>query len=162
MRLLVALATTRNSEEMGSQAVEEARRRGVGLTLLLVTERHELERVHQLRSHPALQGTRALEDVLREIELEHRRMMEEQALRIEALALEAGLDVEKRLAMGDYEAEVAAETRRNAYAAVLWLRQNRGFIARFFLGDDAVEVACAEPDPGGVYSPGAFPGGETG
>jgi hypothetical protein len=77
-------------------------------------------------------------------------------VQIETQAREAGIDLEKRLSMGDYEVEVAAEVARNPYAAVLWLQQNRGFIARFFLGDDAAEVACTEADPGGGFPPGAF------
>jgi len=156
VRLLVALATTRTSDGLAARALEEARRRSLPLTLLLVTERQELERVYQLRHHPALQGTRTLDDVLREIELEHRRMMEEQALQIETLAREVGIDVEKRVAMGDYEAEIAAEVARNSYAAVLWLQQNRGFIARFFLGDDELEAVCSEAAPGGGFPPGTF------
>lgn len=156
MRLLVALATTRSSDALAPRALEEARLRGLPLTLLLVTERQELDRVYQLRNHPALQGTRTLEDVLREIELEHRRMMEEQAVAIEDQARALGIDVEKRLAMGDYEAEIAAEVGRHRYRAVLWMRHNRGFIARFFLGDDAVELACTEAGADGGFPAGAF------
>ncbi|MBN1335487.1 MAG: universal stress protein [Deltaproteobacteria bacterium] len=159
MQILVALATTRSSEEIGARAVEEARASGLGLTLLLVTERDELSQVYQLRCHPAFQGTRTLEDVLREIELEHRRMLEGQALAIEASARDLGVEVETRLAVGDYPTQMALETRRRSYAAVYWLRHNRGFIARFFLGDDADEVVRTTPGPDGHYPPDAFQAG---
>jgi len=156
VRILVALATTRSSEEIGPKAVEEAGRAGLPLTLLLVTEREELAEVYQLRSHPAFQGTRQLDDVLREIELEHRRMLEEEAVTIETRAREAGVEVETRLAVGDYAGQVALEVARRPYAAVYWLRHVRGFIARFFLGDDAGEVVRTAPGPGGAFPSGAF------
>jgi hypothetical protein len=159
VRILIALATTRSSEEIGAVAVDEARRTGLGLTLLLVTEREELGQVYQLRSHPAFQGTRTLDDVLREIELEHRRMLEEQALALEVLARAASVDLETHLAAGDYAAQVAAEVGRRPYAAVYWLCHNRSFIARFFLGDDEGDVVRTAPGPDGVFAPDAFRAG---
>ncbi len=156
MRILLAIATTRCSESIGAAAVAEAARAGLELTLLLVTEREELSQVYQLRSHPAFQGTRTLDDVLRVIELEHRRMLEEQAMAIAAQAQAAGVEVETRLAVGDYVTQVALEADRRPYAAVYWLRQGRGFIARFFLGDDAGDVVRTAPGPDGRFPPGAF------
>jgi hypothetical protein len=62
--------------------------------------------------------------------------------------------------VGDYARQIAAETTRRPCAAVYWLRHNRGFIARFFLGDDAGEVVRTAPGPDGRFPPGAF--GEEG
>jgi hypothetical protein len=149
VQILIALATTRNSDAIGTRAIEEARREGLGLTLLMITEKAEIERVYQLRSDPILQGTRTLDDILHEIELEHRRMLEEHALHIEATARQAGVEVDKRLAVGDYLGEVLFEAAKRPYRSVYWLRHSRGFIARFFLGSDEDEVVRSEVDPDG-------------
>jgi hypothetical protein len=144
VQILVALATTRNADAIGRLAIEEAVREHDGVTLLMVTEKAEIERVYQLRSDPVLQGTRTLDDILREIELEHRRMLEEHAMHIEARAQEAGVEVEKRLAVGDYLGEVILEAAKRPYRCVYWLRHSRGFIARFFLGSDEDQVIRSE------------------
>ena len=46
---------------------------------------------------------------------------------------------------GRYEAAVAQEVAKGSYDVVFWLRQSRGFIARFFLGSDEDEVVRVEP-----------------
>jgi nucleotide-binding universal stress UspA family protein len=150
LQILVALATTRASEGLGRMAINEALAHGDGITLLMVTEKAELERVYQLRCDPFFQGTRTLEDIVGNIELEHRRILEEEALRIEAEAAAAGIEVEKRLAVGNYREEILRETQKRRYRIVLWMRHARGFIARFFLGSYEDEIIRGEPDAEGV------------
>ena len=86
-------------------------------------------------------------------------MLEEQALALEVLARAASVDLETRLAAGDYAAQVAAEVGRRPYAAVYWLCHNRSFIARFFLGDDEGDVVRTAPGPDGAFAPDAFRAG---
>lgn len=152
MQILVALATTRSSEKLGPLAVQEAIAHHGAITILMVTEKTELERVYQLHCDPILQGTRTLEDILHEIELEHRRMLEEQALHIDQEATAAGIEVEKRLSVGDYQTEILAELAKRPYGCLLYLRHGRGFIARFFLGADEDEAVCVRPDENGHWS----------
>lgn len=143
-RILVALATTRHSDELGPRAVEEAKALGLPLTLLLVTEREEIDRVYQLRSDPLLLGPRPLEEILGEIEEEHRRMLERQEAEIERLAVREGVDVETIAVAGRYEDELARAIQAGDYRVIYWLKLNRGFLARFFLGADAAEVVRVE------------------
>jgi nucleotide-binding universal stress UspA family protein len=143
--ILVALATTRHSEALGPLAMTEARGSESSITLLLVHERDEIDRVYQLRSDPRLVGTVALEDVLAQIEEEHRRILEEHAREIERLATEAKVPVERRVVHGRYEDQVERLVAEGSWDVVLWLRHNRGFIARFFLGADEDEIVRVEP-----------------
>lgn len=147
-QILVALATTRRSDELGRRAVAEAAELGAGITLLLVTEKEEIERVYELRTDPVLLGTRPLESILGEIEEEHRRMLAEQADDIERLARAASIPVERMYASGRYEREVARVAGQGDYRVVYWLKQSRGFMARFFLGSDQDEIVRVEPAPG--------------
>lgn len=144
-KVLCALATTRHASELGQRAVAEAKARGASLVLLLVTETDELDRVHQLRSDPMLAGTRPLEDLLDDIEEEHRRILAEEASEIDRLAAAAGVPVERIQASGRYEPAVAQAVAAGGYDVVFWLRHSRGFIARFFLGSDEDEVVRVEP-----------------
>ncbi len=144
-QILCALATTRHASALGEQAVAEARRRGASLALLLVTETDELDRVYQLRSDPMLVGTRPLEHILPEIAEEHRRILLEEADQIERLAAASGVAITRIEASGRYERAVAEAVAAGAYEVVFWLRHNRGFIARFFLGSDEDEVVRVEP-----------------
>lgn len=144
-RVLVCLATTRHSDELARAAVNEAKRIGAAISVLMVTETEELDRVYQLRSDPRLVGTRSLEDILGEIAEEHRRMLDEHARDIEAAAQQAGVTVERVLASGRYDTEVARVAAAGTYKVVYWLKQNRSFMARFFLGADQDEVVRVEP-----------------
>jgi nucleotide-binding universal stress UspA family protein len=148
IRILVALATTRHADAIGRQAVEEAAKIGAEIDLLLVTEKEEIDRVYQLKSDPFLLGTRPLDAVLGEIEEEHRRMLAEQAEEIERFAADASVKVQRLKATGSYEREIARVAAQGDYRVIYWLRQNRGFIARFFLGADQDEVVRVEPTPG--------------
>jgi hypothetical protein len=143
-KVLCALATTRHASVLGQQAVAEAKAKNAGLVLLLVTETEELHRVYQLRSDPMLLGTRALEDLLSEIEEEHRRILAEEAAEIDRLAARMGVPVERIEASGRYEHAVAQSVAAGSYEVVFWLRHSRGFIARFFLGSDEDEVVRVE------------------
>lgn len=143
-RILVALATTRTSQDIGQQAVAEAKARGVGLVLLLVGETDELRSVYELRTDPVLLGTRPIDEIVREIEEEHRRMLDEQAEEIEAWAAAAGVPVERRAVAGKYDAEIARAAASGEFATLFWLRQSRGFIARFFLGSAEDEVVRSD------------------
>ena len=144
MGILVALATTRTSEELGPRAVAEARERALPITLLLVTEQEEIDRVRQLRTDPRLIGTETLEDLLAHIEREHRTMLEEQADEIEALARVAGVEVAREVVSGSYEEQVAERARAGTWQVIYWLRPARGFVASFFLGSDEDEVVRVE------------------
>ncbi len=147
-RILVALATTRHADAIGRQAVDEAERLGAEIDVLLVTERDEIDRVYQLKHDPLLGGTRPLEEIVNEIAEEHRRMLEEQAQEIERFAAEIGCVVRRLTASGSYEREITRVAGQGDYAVLYWIRQNRGFIARFFLGADEDEVVRVEPQPG--------------
>ena len=144
-RVLCALATTRHASELGQKAVAEAKAKQASLVLLLVTETEELHRVYQLQSDPMLLGTRPLEDLLAEIEEEHRRILAEEAAEIDRLATRVGVPVERILLSGRYEQAVAQAVAAGSYDVVFWLRQSRGFMARFFLGSDEDEVVRVEP-----------------
>lgn len=146
-RILAALATTRHSDGLASQVVGEAASRHATLTLLLVTEKEEIDRVYQLRADPFLIGDRPLADILRGIEEEHARMLDEWATDIEHMAREAGVGVERLVAEGSYDTAVARAVAEGSYDVVYWLRHNRGFIARFFLGTDEDEVVRVETAP---------------
>ena len=143
-QILVALATTRTSQAIGRDAVAEAKSRGVGLVLLLVAESEELRSVYELRTDPVLLGTRPIDEIVHEIEEEHRRMLTEQAEEIEALAADAGVPVERRAGSGNYDAEIARAAASGEFGTLFWLRQSRGFIARFFLGSAEHEVVRSD------------------
>jgi hypothetical protein len=57
--------------------------------------------------------------------------------------------VEQVNVSGRYEAEVARAAAEGKFAVLFWLRQNRGFMARFFLGADEDVVVRVEPTRGG-------------
>lgn len=144
MRILVALATTRTSAALGPKAVAEARLAGLPVTLLLVTEEAEIDRVRQLRTDPRLLGTDTLEQLLAHIEREHRTMLAEQADEIDALARAAGVEVARETVSGSYEQVVAERARAGPWKVIYWLRPARGFVASFFLGSDEDEVVRVE------------------
>lgn len=144
-RILVALATTRHSDELGRRAVVEAEKKGASITLLLVAESEEIDRIHQLKSDPLLLGTRELDEILGEIEEEHRRMLDEHAGEIERLAGDRGVSVERIEASGRYDRLVGDIVAHGDYEVVYWLKHSRGFVARFFLGADQDEIVRVEP-----------------
>lgn len=143
-RILAALATTRHSDELPRRVVEAARSRGADVDLLLVTEKEEIDRLYQLRADPFLIGDRPMAEILAGIEEEHRRMLRERADEIERLAGEVGVQVARREVQTDYETAVARALEEGTCDVVIWLRHNRSFIARFFLGADEDEVVAVE------------------
>ena len=100
--------------------------------------------MYQLRADPFLIGDRPLAEILRGIEEEHVRMLDEWATELELLARAAGVAVERLAVEGSYDTAVAHAVAEGAYDVVFWLRHNRSFIARFFLGTDEDEVVRVE------------------
>ena len=151
--ILVALATTRQSDEIGKSAVAEAKDTGEKLILLLVTESEELVRIKKLRSDPYLLGTRSVEEIISQIEREHQRKLEEQADDVERTASQEGVEVSRIYVEGRYDTEIARYVSTGNYPVIYWLKQSRGFLARFFLGvdqDEVIRVASEKDDTTGV------------
>jgi len=145
-RLLLALSTSRYSEDLVSSVISEVetrRKEGKSVTIdvLYIIETEELKRISDRVGNEAFLGASIQQEVLDALGAQHHQMalMRIEQVREAAAAIHCAVEVtEQQGAFGDC---VIAYASTHECAAIFLTRDDRPFISRFLFGSEADRVA---------------------
>ena len=145
-RILIVLSTSRYSQHLVDQALEEARafeKQGeqVWLEVLYIIESEELNKVSQKVGDSGFLGMSVQKEVLEALGSEHHRMAMLRIQEVCQMASAHGYELRITEKKGSFAHSIITYAQDHPFDVILLTRADRPFISRFLFGSQADKVA---------------------